>query len=97
MKPDVYYNILKYTKKYGAEAAASFARFEAANVIAVKELIEKEGIDCDFILTRAIDAYLDAEHAKATEDAYRELMRIGVADLGDVQLVHGEKAEKVRS
>jgi glycine/D-amino acid oxidase-like deaminating enzyme len=97
VKPDVYYNILKYTRKYGAEAAASFARFESANVIAIKQLVEKERIDCDFVLTRAVDAYLDAEHAKATEDAYRELVRIGVADLGDVQLVHGENAEKVRS
>jgi hypothetical protein len=46
-------------------------------------------------MTRAVDAYLDAEHAKATEESYKELVRIGVADLGDVQLTHGEKAEKV--
>lgn len=95
IKPDVYYNILKYTEKYGAEAAANFARFEAANVLAVKKLVEKEGIDCDFVLTRAVDAYLDAEHAKATRESYEELVRIGVADLGDVQFVHGENAEKV--
>ncbi|ORY68658.1 FAD dependent oxidoreductase superfamily [Pseudomassariella vexata] len=95
IKPDVYYNILKYTNKYGAEAAASFALFEAANVLAVKEMVEKEKIECDFVLTRAMDAYLDVEHAKATEDIYRELLRMGVADLTDIQFTGGDEAEKI--
>lgn len=95
VKPDVYYNILKYTRKYGAEAAASFARFEAANVLAVRDLVEKEQIDCDFVLTRAIDAYLDDDHAKATEDIYRELLRTGAADLSDISFTTGEEAEEV--
>jgi glycine/D-amino acid oxidase-like deaminating enzyme len=38
LKPDLYLSILKYSKKYGAENAAEFARFESANVLAVKEL-----------------------------------------------------------
>lgn len=91
----MYYNILKYTKKYGAENAAAFARFEAANVYAVKEMVEKENIDCDFVLTRALDVYLDEAHAKITHDAYQELHRIGVADLGDVQFLQGSNAEAV--
>ena len=92
----MYYNILKYTKKYGAANAAAFARFEAANIYAVKEMVEKENIDCDFVLTRAVDVYLDEVHAKATYDAYQELRRIGAADLGDVQYLEGPKAEAVR-
>lgn len=95
IKPDVYYNILKYTKKYGAENAAAFARFEAQNVLAVKELVEKEKIDCDFVLTRSLDVYLDDAHAKATHDAYQELRRIGVADLADVHYLEGAEAESV--
>ncbi len=91
----MYYNILKYTEKYGAEAAASLARFEVANLLAVKQLIQEENIDCDFVLTRAVDAYLDAKHAKEIEDAYRELVRMNVADLGDVQFANGKNAERV--
>ncbi|KAH8886261.1 FAD dependent oxidoreductase superfamily protein [Thozetella sp. PMI_491] len=95
VKPDVYFNILNYTKRYGAEAAAAVASFEAANVYAVKELVEREGIDCDFTLTRAIDVYLDPDHAKATEEAYRELLRIGAADLKDIQMLKGKDAETI--
>lgn len=93
----MYYNILKYTKKYGAENAAAFARFEAQNVLAVKELVEREKIDCDFVLTRALDVYLDDAHAEATHAAYQELRRIGEADLADVQYLAGPDAEAVRS
>lgn len=93
----MYYNILKYTEKYGAAHAAAFARFEAANVLAVKELVDRERIDCDFVLTRALDVYLDKAHAKSTYAAYQELRRIGVADLGDVHYMEGPDAEAVSS
>ncbi|KAI3401090.1 hypothetical protein diail_235 [Diaporthe ilicicola] len=93
IKPDVYYNILKYTKKYGAANAAAFARFEAKNVLAVKELVEREKIDCDFVLTRALDVYLDEAHAKSTYAAYQELRRLGVLNLGDVHYSEGQDAE----
>jgi len=60
-------------------------------------LVEREGIDCDFTLTRALDVYLDADHAKATEEAYRKLLQIGTANLADVQLLKGKDAEQVRA
>lgn len=91
----MYYNILKYTEKYGAENAAAFARFEAENVLAVKELVERENIQCDFVLTRALDVYLDELHAQKTRDSYQELRRIGVANLADVQYLEGRDAEAV--
>jgi hypothetical protein len=95
LKPDLYFNILKYSKKYGAENAAEFARFEAANVLAVKELVEREKIDCDYHLTRAVDVYLNENHAKETEAAYKELVKAGVASLGDVQFQAQKNAEIV--
>lgn len=91
----MYYNILKYTEKYGAANAAAFARFEAANVLAVKDLVEREKIDCDFVLTRALDVYLDEAHARSTYTTYQELRRIGVADLGDIHYIEGPNAEAV--
>ncbi|KAH0423422.1 FAD dependent oxidoreductase [Colletotrichum camelliae] len=77
VKPDTYFNVPKYTKLYGADEAAKLAAFEASNVYAVKELVESEGLDCDFHLTRAVDVYLDPAHAKQTEAAYRELLKAG--------------------
>lgn len=95
IKPDVYYNLLKYTEKYGAKQTAEFARFEASNVVAVKDVVEKEQIDCDFVLTRALDVYLNEEHATATREAYHKLTRIGAADVADLHYIEGVHAERV--
>jgi hypothetical protein len=80
---------------FGAEAAAELAKFEAANVYAVKELVESEGLDCDFQMTRSLDVYLDAYHAKETEKAYRKLVEAGLADLKDTAFIPEEHAERV--
>ncbi|KAI8255213.1 putative oxidoreductase OrdL [Colletotrichum sp. SAR11_239] len=91
VKPDTYFNVPKYTKLYGADEAAKLAAFEASNVYAVKELVESERLDCDFHLTRAVDVYLDPEHAKQTEAAYRDLLKAGKVNLKDVSGVKGAK------
>lgn len=95
VKPDVYFNVPRYTKMYGAAAAAELAAFEAANVHAVKDLVEGEGLDCDFHITRSLDVYLDAEHAKQTEASYRELVKAGLVNLRDVGFIPKEDAERV--
>lgn len=91
----MYYNILKYSHQYTPSQAASFARFEAQNVLAVKNLVEEEGIDCDFVLTRAVDVYLDEEHSRATLENFGKLKELGKADLGDVEVLEGREAEEV--
>lgn len=95
MKPDVYFNIPKHIKKYGARAAVEVANFEASQVLAVKDLVEQEQIDCDFVLTRACDVILDEKLASETEAAYAELVKSGVADLRDVHFTPREHAERV--
>jgi hypothetical protein len=80
---------------FGAAAAAEVAAFEAANVYAVKELVETYNLDCDFQLTRAFDVYLDAGHARETEEAWRRLQHEGVVNLCDVQFVSEKDAERV--
>lgn len=91
----MYYNILKYSHQYTPSQAASFARFEAQNVLAVKNLVEEEGIDCDFVLTRAVDVYLDEEHSKATLENFGKLKKLGKADLREVEVLEGREAEEV--
>ncbi|TVY30611.1 Gamma-glutamylputrescine oxidoreductase [Lachnellula hyalina] len=93
LKPDVYFNIRKYSEKYGAQEAAEVARFEASQIFAVKALVEKEKIDCDFVLTRAIDVTFDPELAKKSKDDYDFLVKAGVASLDDVQYTSGKNAE----
>jgi len=81
---------------FGIEAAAELAAFESANVYAVKDLVESEGLDCDFQLTRSLDVYLDKKHAMETEAAYRKLVEAGVADLHDTAFIPEKDAERVR-
>lgn len=97
MKPDTHLGLPNHIKKYGVEAAVDVARFEASQVLAVKELVEQEQIDCDFVLTRACDATVDEKLAKEIEAAFTELKKSGVADLKDVQFTPREYAERVRS
>ncbi|CAH0039099.1 unnamed protein product [Clonostachys rhizophaga] len=95
LKPDVYFNVPKYIKKYGTKAAVEVANFEASQVLAVKELVEKEKIDCEFTLTRACDVILDEDLARETEEAFAELSKSGVANLTDVHFTPRKDAERV--
>lgn len=95
VKPDTYFNVPKYTRLYGEKAAAELAAFEASHPYAVKTLVESEGLDCDFHLTRAVDVFLDPEHARVTEEAYRKLVKDGVVDLKDVAFTPQKDAERV--
>ncbi|PYH93383.1 FAD dependent oxidoreductase superfamily [Aspergillus ellipticus CBS 707.79] len=94
LKPDVYLNIPKHIKKYGVKAAVEVANFEASQVLAVKELVEQEKIDCDFVLTRACDATVDEGLAKEIDAAYAELSKSGVANLKDVHYTPCKDAER---
>ncbi|KAH7303824.1 FAD dependent oxidoreductase-domain-containing protein [Stachybotrys elegans] len=95
VKPDTYFNVAKYAKLYGLEAAAQLAAFEASHVLAMKDLVEAEKIDCDFHLTRAVDVYLEPGHAKETEAAYRALLATGAVNMSDVCFVPKQDAERI--
>ncbi|CAG9948019.1 unnamed protein product [Clonostachys rosea f. rosea IK726] len=95
VKPDTYFNVPKFSKLHGPKVAAELAAFEASHVLAVKQLVEAEGLDCDFHLTRAVDVYLDPAHAKETEAAYRELVKEGIVELHDVAFIPKQDAERV--
>ncbi|KAJ5642864.1 uncharacterized protein N7484_005371 [Penicillium longicatenatum] len=95
LKPDIYFNIPKHIKKYGARAAAEVAQFETSQVLAVKELVEQEKIECDFVLTRACDVFLEEKLAKETEVAFTDLAKSGKADLKDVHFTPRCDAERV--
>lgn len=77
------------------EAAVEIANFEASQVYAVKELIEKENIDCEFTLTRGCDATVDEGLAKETDEAFAILAKSGLASLKDVHYTGRKDAERV--
>lgn len=95
VKPDTYYNVSKYEKLYGTTEASALANLEASGVYAMKQLVESEGLNCDFHLTRAIDVYMDPNHARDTIAAYKSLLERGQVDLRDVAYTPRRDAERV--
>lgn len=91
----MYFGTPKYIKKYGVKTAVEVANFEASQVYAVKELVEKEQIDCDFTLTRACDATIHEGLAKETEEAFAILSKSGHANFKDVHYTGRKDAERV--
>ncbi|KAI8230189.1 hypothetical protein K4K57_006897 [Colletotrichum sp. SAR 10_99] len=69
---------------YGKQAAAEMAVFEMSHVQAIKYLVEKEKIDCDFVLTRAYDVILDPELAEKTKRQFDQLVEEKFPTVKDV-------------
>lgn len=59
LRPDMYGHIPKYIERAGVKAGLEIAEFEVAHLEAIKKLIEKEKIDCDFTLTRTVDVWIN--------------------------------------
>ncbi|KAH7393270.1 FAD dependent oxidoreductase [Cadophora sp. MPI-SDFR-AT-0126] len=93
LKPDVYFNIPKYKKMFGDEMATEIAKFESSQVFAVKDLVEKEKIDCEFHLTRAVDTCLDQTHADKCKAEFDILIANGEPSTRDVHYAAGKDAE----
>ncbi|KAH6669630.1 FAD dependent oxidoreductase [Plectosphaerella plurivora] len=78
LKPDSYSFISVLAERYGLKAAAEVANFEAANVHAVTDLIRRKKIDCDFVLTRAIDVDMSTAIHRRLKTRLTELANAGV-------------------
>jgi glycine/D-amino acid oxidase-like deaminating enzyme len=79
LRPAVHTRLPELIKEYGVERAVELCDFEDAHVLAVKELIEKEGIECEFRLVRSFDIYTDRERAKEAKEVYLKMKEEGVA------------------
>lgn len=94
-KPDSYNTIASYASEYGIEAAAEVAAFETANIKAVTEYVQRNKIDCDFVLTRAIDVQFSPDHQRRIKNGYDKLVAEGVEATKETFSVPEEGAEMV--
>jgi hypothetical protein len=78
---------------FGSEMAAKIAAFEASHVYEIKHLVEKEKIDCDFTLTRAVEVCLDQAHADKSKAEFDTLLAAGESSTRDVHYAGGKAAE----
>lgn len=96
LKPSLYYTYNSLKSKYGEKGAADIFNFEYAHLKAMKELIEEEEIDCDFVLTRAYDIFLAPDVQKNAIENYKEIIKnpyIKYKD--DIQIKYGEEARVI--
>ena len=95
VRPEIYYSMPTYIKRYGQEMAAAISNFEISHIQTLKDLIEKEQIDCDFTLGRSMDVFLDEAHAVEAKAAFDTLKKSGLVSLKDVQYTSTKNAEIV--
>lgn len=95
LKPDSYNAISAYATEYGIEAAAEVASFEAENVKAVTEYIRQNKVDCDFVLTKAVDVQLSTGHQRRIRKGYDKLIAAGLEPTKNTFSVEGANAEMV--
>jgi hypothetical protein len=97
LKPDPYSRPSSLAVTHGIEAAAECAEFEAKNLLAVKQLIEAGGVDCDFVFTRAVDALMSDAICERMKSGVDLLRKHGVPVMQDVYFAKGAEAEQVSS
>ncbi|KAK1561554.1 FAD dependent oxidoreductase [Colletotrichum navitas] len=95
LKPDPYNRPASLISTHGIEAATEVAEFEAKNLPAVKKVVEAEGIDCDFVLTRAVDALMSDAIGKRMKAGVDLLRKNGVSVMDDVYYAEGTEAEQL--
>ncbi|KAJ5666664.1 hypothetical protein N7462_011073, partial [Penicillium macrosclerotiorum] len=93
MKPDLYNWIATVAADHGIEAAAEAAAFEAKHVPMIKEFVDREKIDCDYVVTKAIDVQLSSDHYKWLKAGYEKLVAGGCEPTKQARFVEGEEAQ----
>ena len=81
--------------KHGIDAGAEIAKFELANVEAVKNYVLDNKVDCDLTITQAVDVQLSEEHNALLKAGYDRLIKAGVSATKSAFYVDGKYAETV--
>lgn len=82
-------------EKYGSAAAEELWTWTYSQARALKATAEKEGIDCDLLITRSLDAYFDAEQARSIKTFLEEQRQADAEWTHEVQWLEGPNLERV--
>ncbi|KXT15908.1 hypothetical protein AC579_5510 [Pseudocercospora musae] len=95
LKPDPYYRAAGALRKHGRDAAEEVSSFEQRHVKAIKELVEKEKIDCEFVVTRATDVCLYEDIRKELKSGLEALTAADISSAAEVHYSGGRTAEGI--
>lgn len=85
LRPEPLASFSKFSETLGLDSANEIALFEVANAEAVKELVQTEGIDCDYTQVESANVYLDESLASAAKSQIGELARSGYDIVGKIR------------
>lgn len=95
LKPDPFSRAGSVIDKYGKEAADEVSSFEIRHVKEIGDLVRRENIDCDFVVTRACDVCLYDEGRDVLKAKYDRLSDEGLSIVDDVFYSSEKTAEGV--
>lgn len=95
LKPDPYNRAAGALKTHGKEAAEEVASFEARQVKEVQKLVERENIDCDFVVTRATDVCMYEGARKDLKQGLDALTEANVSTASEVHYSDARTAQGV--
>lgn len=90
-------SLLQFADKLGPTAANAIWRFVADHIDALKDVVEKEGLECEFELRRSFDVFTSADDARSMEKRFHEARDRGDAWTKDRAWIGPEFAERVTS
>jgi len=82
-------------KTFGLEAAMEFRDLVAEQIYALKDVVETEGLDCEFELRRSYDVFIDAAEAEIVRGDFLAALRKKERWTRDVALIGEGSAEQV--
>ncbi|KAH8730279.1 FAD dependent oxidoreductase [Phaeosphaeriaceae sp. PMI808] len=94
-KPDLMFRAASVLKTHGKEVAEHVASFEARQADAVKDLIMRENVDCDFEKTRIRDDCLYEEGWDKIKADPAKLNEVDIPTVREINYISGSEAEKV--
>ncbi|KAH6639904.1 FAD dependent oxidoreductase [Boeremia exigua] len=95
LKPDPLFRAASILETHGKAVAEHVASFEARQVVAIKDLVQREGIDCDFEETTVADVcFYNGGRDKIKADLAR-VAKAGISTAKEVEYSSGIEAEKV--
>lgn len=94
---DPYTRSAKALDLIGKDAADEVTLFEVRHMKAIGDLVKRENIDCDFVVTLTTDICLYENGPAEQKAKVEQLTAAGVAGIEDVFFSDGKTAERVSS
>lgn len=90
-------SLLNIAASFGPRVADEYARFVNNHIFALKDVVEKENIPCEFELRRSYDTFASESDAQAMEAAFQKCLQRGDDWTKDRQWIGAEFAERLTS